>query len=206
LDAGTGELPIPIPVAGPENAKDASLSLISRAKAGDVAAFTEIVLLHERQVLHTAWRILGQRELAQDAAQEVFLKLYRHLHRLDDERSLSPWLYRITVNACRDAFRRLRRGRATSLEELGEQALIETAHVKTESAIQLDQQRGILFRALKTLPEKERAALVLRDIEGLTTSEVASILGCLEVTVRSQVSRARVKIKRFIERLEKGRA
>src|SRR5260370_17673344 len=70
--------------------------------AGDLAAFEEIVRMHEKQVLNTAWRLLGRLEDAQDVAQEAFLRLYSNLKKLDDVRQVRPWLYRVTVNLCYD--------------------------------------------------------------------------------------------------------
>jgi RNA polymerase sigma-70 factor (ECF subfamily) len=170
---------------------DRSEDLIKLARAGDLAAFEQIILRHERQVLRTALRLLGRMEDAQDAAQEVFLRLYKHLRRFDDAREFAPWLYRVTVNVCRDIHRK--RPTTVPLEEMA-------GPVDAQQDAGLNEQRRIVSEALRTLPEKERAALVLRDIEGLPTSEVARILGSSEVTVRSQVSSARQRIRSFVER------
>lgn len=165
-----------------------------------LGTFEQILIAHERQVYLTALHLLGRREDAQDAAQEVFLRLHRHLHRLDGSRELSPWLYRVTVNVCRDLAReRLRHSGPPPADHLvgggpdphGEAGLAE--------------RRRLVSQALGTLPDKERAALVLRDIEGLTTREVARVVGSAEVTVRSQISSARRKIKTAIERFVGGR-
>jgi RNA polymerase sigma-70 factor, ECF subfamily len=164
--------------------------LLRLAKAGDAAAFEQILILHERRVLLTALRLLGRIEDAQDAAQEVFLRLHKYLRRFDDERAFSPWLYRMTVNVCRNIAARRKRDEGLSLDSAGLQAA---------ASPDLDEERRIVRLAMKRLPEKERAALVLRDIEGLPTAEVARALGSSEATVRSQVSSARLKIKRFVD-------
>jgi RNA polymerase sigma-70 factor (ECF subfamily) len=164
--------------------------LLSEAKRGDVSAFEQIMLRHERQVLRTALHLLGRMEDAQDAAQEVFLRVYKHLRRFDERRDFAPWLYRIAVNVCRDIARK--RGREATLDE-------SARAVQSADSAQAEQRR-MLMRALQELPAKERAALVLRDLEGLTTAEVATILGSSESTVRSQISTARVKIRKFIDR------
>ena len=170
--------------------------LIERAHNGDLTAFEEIVRLHERQVLGTALGFLGHLEDAQDAAQEVFLKLYRHLKRLEDIRELRAWLYRVTANVCHD-LRRTRRRWPT--EELSGQEPSGGAG-NPEQVWQLEERKQVVERALKRLPEKERAAVVLRDVEGLSTREVAEILGSSETTVRSQICSARMKMKQFTDR------
>jgi RNA polymerase sigma-70 factor (ECF subfamily) len=179
------------------------ICLLSRAKAGDAEAFEEIMIQHERQVLMTALRLLGHLEDAQDAAQEVFLRLYKYLHRFDETRELSTWLYRMTVNVCRDMARKRPKTAVLSLEEIVVQEIPDP--VDSDEMINLTAQRRIVAEGLKTLPEKERAALVLRDIEGLSTKEVARALGSSEMTVRSQVSRARVKVKRFVDQFLRNR-
>jgi len=83
--------------------------LVKDAQAGDEASFERIVILHERLVLRVAQRLLLNREDAKDAAQEVFIRLHRTLGRFDEEKDLGPWLYRLTVNICRDHWRRSKR-------------------------------------------------------------------------------------------------
>lgn len=172
--------------------------LLSKAMTGDSASFERIMKLHERQVYRTALRILGVSQDAQDASQEVFFRLYKHLSRFDPSRPLFPWLYRVTVNVCND-IRRKRPAVATLTFDIADRPASET---DDESAA--DEQRRIMALALTTLSEKERSAIVLRDIEGLTTLQVAEILGSSETTVRSHICRARIKLKecrdRFLRR------
>jgi RNA polymerase sigma-70 factor (ECF subfamily) len=173
-----------------------SAGLLERAKTGDLEAFDDVMRMHEKQVLGTALRLLGNVEDAQDAAQETFLRLYKSLNRLPDIEQIKSWLYRVTVNVCNDMHRQRRR-RAweplTGPEPASSQPDPELAWVH--------QERGHLVKmALKTLPEKERAAVVLRDMQGLSTREVAGILGSSEVTVRSQICVARAKLKKFTDR------
>src|SRR5579864_5052818 len=85
--------------------------LLERAKGGDLDAFDRLMRMHERQVLTTALRLLGNMEDAQDAAQETFLRLYKSLNRLPDLLEIKSWLYRVTVNVCNDAHRKRRRNR-----------------------------------------------------------------------------------------------
>lgn len=162
------------------------------AQSGDLAAFERLVRSYERRVFLTALRLLGNRADAEDAAQEVFLRLHRFLRRIDPSRDPGPWIYRITVNVCRDVVRA--RPPVGDPEE-------PAAPGSTEEDIGREERRGLVARALGSLPPKQRAALVLRDIEGLSTREVAEALGSSEATVRSQVSAARLRVKEFVERM-----
>jgi len=171
---------------------------------GDSAAFEQIILRYETRVMNMAARLLGARDDAGDVAQEVFLRAFKYLHRLDLQKPLEPWLMRITVNVCRDAARKRQRRWDTF-------AAIEVPETIDESPGPYDglarkQELHILQRALDSLPEKERLAIVLRDVEGLSTAEVAAILQSSETTVRSQVSRGRVRLKATIDRLMGGEA
>ncbi len=150
-------------------------------------------------VLRTALRLLGRSDQAQDAAQEAFLRLYRHLGRFDESRELGPWLYRVVVNVCRDMLRRSRSPRLLGLDTVSEAPDDRHGPKTLEAAVTLAERRSLVQAALLTLPMKEREAIVLRDIEGLSTSDVARILGSSEGTVRSQISTGRVKIKRYVE-------
>ncbi len=171
-----------------------SHELVIRARAGDLQCFDRIMILHQRQVLRTAWRILGNPEDAQDATQDVFLRLYKYLDRIDPERDLAPWLYRITVNVCKDIAKK--RPKTTELPDT-----LTVEDYNSERRLDVSAEIKVMSQALQTLPEKERAAIVLRDVEGLSTREVAEVLGSTETTVRSQISRARIKIKEFRNRI-----
>jgi RNA polymerase sigma-70 factor, ECF subfamily len=171
-----------------------------RENSGELAAFERIMSQNERRVLRVALRLLNNPQDAQDASQEVFLRLYKHLGNLDEAHGYEPWLYRVTVNVCRDMARGRRR--SVGLEALPEPpARGPDAYQDAERAQQLE----IMRCGLSCLGEKERAALVLRDVEGLSTREVAGILGSSEKTVRSQISTARVKLRDFTGRLLRRR-
>ncbi len=169
-------------------------ALVLNAKTGSRQAFDALVGRFESQVLRTAWRLLGNLEDARDASQEVFLRFYKYIDRFDGSRPLSPWLYRMTVNVCRDLAKKRAKQRFTSLEEERKEPVADTP-----SPADRAEKRQLVAEGLKTLTEKERAAVVLRDIEGLSTREVARALGTAEITVRSHISRARLKMKRFLE-------
>lgn len=179
--------------------------LIERARGGDAAAFEQIMICFERRVVGVAWRLLNDREDARDAAQEVFLRAYKYLRTFKEDQNFSGWLYRITVNVCRDLARKRKptgSDRFISYEAEFEEGFMETiaAPDDTESMAIEAQERVIVARALSTLSERERNAIVLRDMEGFSTAEVAELLGTRAVTVRSQIASARTKIKRYCDR------
>jgi RNA polymerase sigma-70 factor (ECF subfamily) len=172
---------------------------VERARRGDLAAFERLILAHERKVLRTAQALLGNREDARDAAQETFLRVFRYLDRFDARREFAPWLYRLVVNVCRDIQRK--RGVAgVDLSGVPQELLAERG--EQESRVDAADRDRMVRSALAVLTEKEREALVLRDIEGLPTAEVARVLGCMEVTVRSHVSRARLKLRSALAALQ----
>jgi RNA polymerase sigma-70 factor (ECF subfamily) len=195
------------PLVANSEAQTGLALLITRARSGDATAFEELMICTQHKVVATAWRMLGQREDARDAAQEVYLRVFKYLDRYDPAQDFHGWLYRITLNVCRDTARK-RRGRgaggdwfdAPEHEREPKQSQAD-AVAQVEAQTLLTQQRALVARALQTLPAKERAALVLRDLEGLSTEEVARILRSRPVTVRSQISSARAKIKLYCDRL-----
>ena len=174
--------------------------LIREAKAGDTSAFERIVVLHECLVLRVAQRLLLNGEDAKDAAQEVFLRLHRKLGRFEQEQDFAPWLYRMTVNICHDLRRRKK-------QEISLEGAMEAQDISpsAEESVLLRQQRQLVVAALESLSEREREVIVLRDLEGLSTAEVAAITGASEATVRSQICMGRVKIKNHVAaRLRRG--
>ncbi|HUB80180.1 MAG TPA: sigma-70 family RNA polymerase sigma factor [Bryobacteraceae bacterium] len=167
----------------------------ARARMGDLPAFDSVMRQHERLVLVTALRLLGNLEDAKDVSQEVFLRLYRNLHRVEAANNYQAWLYRVTVNLCHDIGRKRRP--SVAMEDMPE--LVSGAADPQQSLSGAERQR-LLQMSLRALSAKEREALVLRDLEGLSTEEVARALGSSEATVRSQISKARVKMHDFVER------
>jgi RNA polymerase sigma-70 factor (ECF subfamily) len=210
VKAGTCELaltPIDATAEARGPAEPETAEWVRRARTGDGKAFALLVGRYEHMVLRTGLRLLGRMDQAQDAAQETFLRMHRYLVRFDESRELGPWLYRVVVNVCRDLARHRAPANLVSLEEVRDtrQAGTRGGPEEIDGAVSMAEQRRLVQAALDTLPEKERAAVVLRDIEGLPTSDVAQILGSSEGTVRSQVCTARLKIKRFVEARERGR-
>ncbi|HNY40574.1 MAG TPA: sigma-70 family RNA polymerase sigma factor [Bryobacteraceae bacterium] len=156
---------------------------------GRASGFEDLLRANEKRVLRTAWRLLGSLEDAKDASQEVFLRLHKHFERLEPS-TIDAWIYRTTVNVCMDHHRRRR--------PVGDLEFDPPAPATQQSGMEEDERKRRLERAIRRLPEKERAALVLREIEGLETARVAEILGVAEVTVRSQVASAKAKLKEWL--------
>lgn len=179
---------------------DEARRLIEAAGRGDLEAFEALMRRHERRVAGLALRFLGHREDARDAAQEVFLRLFKNLHRLDPERPLEAWLVTVTVNVCRDTARR--HGRRSSLE--GEAPSLDRADpdptLDPERRLDGARRLDALRRSLDQLSDNERTALLLRDVEGLPSREVAAVLGTSVGTVRSHICHARLKLRRLLER------
>lgn len=190
---------VPEPLSEPrEDASDGSLAAtVVAAQQGDCGAMNALILANQQRVVSVALRLLSHHEDARDAAQEVFLRLFTHLHRFDATRPLGPWLYRVTVNVCRDLARRRRNRATTSLEadaETGRPHDLATS-AQQESHVAEGEERRWLTLALLHLTENERTVVVLRDVEGLSTEEVARVLGTRETTVRTHLCRGRLKLR-----------
>lgn len=150
---------------------------------------------HLRRIFVQIYRIVGNVADAQDLTQEAFIKALQHQEQLKDEQKAAHWLSRIATNTAIDFLRR--NGRATFCE------IDEAPESHSESPEQIllrTEQRNYLEDGLRLLSPRERAALVLRDVEGLPAEEVAAQLNCSKATVRSHIANARTKFRRYIER------
>ena len=166
--------------------------LIRAATAGDRRAFETLVVLKRERVVRTAYQVTGDLEDARDVAQWVFLRLWKVLPRFDPARRFDTWLYRITVNAAIDHLRS--RGPQGALQPLPDDpSLLEDAATsgQTERAFDLGELQKVFLKLAAQLAPRQRAAFVLREIEGLETAEVAKILGVRESTVRNHLHQAR---------------
>ncbi|HEX9160329.1 MAG TPA: sigma-70 family RNA polymerase sigma factor [Thermoanaerobaculia bacterium] len=172
------------------------LATIRAAKAGDHRAFEDLMIATQRNVANLSWRILGDAEEVKEAVQETFLRVFRHLNRYDEQRDFRGWLARITINVCRDLNRRRKKRRIfTPLDE----ALQHASPERVEDEAAARQEVALVARAIDALPERERLAIILRDVEGLSTEQVAEILGNAPPTVRVQLSKARAKVRAWVE-------
>ena len=175
--------------------------LIRKAKQGDMLAFEELILKHEKIVYNLALRMMNHSEDAMDISQEVFLKAYRSLANFDERSAFSTWLYRITHNTCIDEIRK-RKGKQTySLEEDLEsedgsmQRQVADDGDTPEESLMRKEQKSEILRALDTLSEEHKAAIILRDVKGMSYEEIAEILDLSLGTVKSRINRARNQLK-----------
>jgi RNA polymerase sigma-70 factor (ECF subfamily) len=177
--------------------------LIGRAASGDTAAFEQIMILSEQRVMALAWRMLGNDADARDACQEVFMRLYKYLGRFKQDQEFFAWVYQITLNVCRDMMKKRQQHNRhfTSLDDsgAGRAFAVLAQQDDAEEVFMQTEQRDLIARAMGTLSYKERATIVLRDVEGLPTDEVARIMKSSATTVRSQISSGRKKIRIFCE-------
>ena len=206
--SGASKMALAIEIQLPENAltrnQSALTLLVERAVAGDTAAFEQIMIHSQQRVMAMTWRMLGNEADARDASQEVFIRVYKYLGRFRQDQDFFAWLYQITVNVCRDSLkqRRHQTDRFRSLSGEADQEIpdVPSEQLDAEQTVIQSQRRALISQAIATLPYKEKAALVLRDIEGLSTEEVARILKSSSTTVRSQISSARRKIRDYCRR------
>jgi len=163
--------------------------LVEAARRGDHQAFGELVERYQRRLLRVILQFVQNRELAEDLAQEAFVKAYQRLDQFDPSRRFGPWLFRIGVNQALDHLRReKRRGWWSLFSESRQDRPPEPAVNDPRQALDLSQE---VERVLADLPENYRTVLVLRDMENMSTSEIAAILGRKEATVRWRLAEAR---------------
>jgi RNA polymerase sigma-70 factor (ECF subfamily) len=173
------------------HAGEITLSAIREFPGDERLSFDELMAAHRPRVLRTAYRLLGRMEDAQDVCQEAFLRLLKNLDTLDAQPQ--AWLYRVTVNLCYDHHRR----RPAIVDAEFEHP---DPAPRVDRVLELDERKRLLTAGLRRLSERERSCVVLRDIEGLPTGEVAAILGVEEITVRTHCARARAKLANYVRR------
>jgi RNA polymerase sigma-70 factor (ECF subfamily) len=171
------------PAVGGEVAPD----VLRRAKAGDAAAFTEVVRHYDHRLRALSYRLLGDRAAMDDALQEAYVKAFRALPDFREDAGLGTWLYQITYRACVDFQRREGRHRVAGDDETTPAIVHDPAATATA--------RTDLQRALAALPVDQRAAVLLVDAEGLDYEAAASVLGVAPGTIASRLSRARAALR-----------
>lgn len=185
---------------------------IRKAKQGDIAAFEELVLQHEKNVYNLAFRMMNHSEDARDISQEVFLKAYKNIGNFDERAAFSTWLYRITHNTCIDEMRRRKGKQSFSLEEELEnedgvmQRQIADAGSTPEEQLLKKEQKSEILQALDTLTEEHKMAVILRDVKGLSYEEIAEILELSLGTVKSRISRGRNQCKQEILKIRERKS
>jgi len=187
----TGQLRGPALPSKAVTVSDAELA--ARCQAGDVEAFEVLYHRHAARLFSVACRLTGSMDAAEDLLQEIFLLAHRKLGSFKGDAALGTWLYRLAINHCLD-FVRSRRARDGKLTETldGDSSFVPAARRETPIA------RIDLERAIARLPEGYREAFVLHDVEGFDHKEVARLLGIAEGTSKSQVFKARMKLRSML--------
>ncbi len=185
------------------NEADADWGRVARAQQGEVAAFEDLIAAHSARVFRMLTRVLGNAADAEEVAQETFLKAWRALAGFRGESRFSTWLYRIAIN---EANRRLAyeaRRHTLPIDDVADRVpdLAEGPAALAESA----ELEAFLERCIAELPPHYRAAVVLRDVEGLTNEEAAEALGLELRNFKSRLHRGRMAIRRRVEDFHLGR-
>ena len=190
-------------------AVDPDRELVTRAKAGDFAAFERLVARSERRIFATAFRIVGRREEAEEVVQDTFTSVIEHLREFREESRFYTWLMRIAVN---HALKRLRKNRrivnslaSADMTSDGHADLLRPQFIapwreNPAAAAERHELQELLAEALDELDEKYRSVFVLRDIEERPTAEVAELLGISEANVKVRLLRARLQLRERLTR------
>lgn len=170
------------------------IRLAERCREGDLAAFEELYRAHGHRIYAVAYRMLGHAADAEDLTQEVFLTAHRKLSSYRGDASLGTWLYRLAVNLCLDRVRSRARREDQRTDHLEDERTPGDGNGRRLDVVE----RIDLERAIRALPEACRAAFLLHDIEGFEHREVATLLGIAEGTSKSQVHKARRRLRRAL--------
>ncbi len=188
--------------------EEAETKLVERAQDGDRQAFQQLVENYQRKVYGVCMGMLKDPADSQDVSQEVFIKVYRYLDKFNFESSFYTWLYRITVNKCIDYIRKQKRKKEVDYDdgilredevEGDDDILPSRLGVHPDKVYGRKELRAKMLEALKTLSEKHRTILVLREVEGLSYQEMAEVLDISKGTVMSRLYHARRYFQEAVE-------
>ena len=171
------------------------IELIKRAKTGERNAFNELVCIHAEGVRNVIYRMCGDVQIAEDAAQETFIQAWLHLGSYRPHMPLRNWLYRIAVNAATDMLRKEKRILPNALEDL----LLSDPQPGPEAVFSQGERTTFIQKAVSALPDASRAVLVLREYEGLSYHEIADTLNIPVGTVMSRLNYARKVLRGLLE-------
>ena len=177
--------------------------LIAALKAGDAAAFKELVIQYQDRVYNTVLGILKSSEDAEDIAQEVFIEIYQHIHQFEQKAKLSTWIYRISLTKAWEFIRyKKRKKRFASLISLWngkEDGMIEAPDFHHPGVVMEEQEHArALFRAIAKLPENQQNAFILHKLEGLSYAEIGEVLQTSLSSVESLMHRAKMNLRKHL--------
>jgi RNA polymerase sigma-70 factor (ECF subfamily) len=180
--------------------------LVSRLRRRDERAFAELVRAYQDRVFNLTFRMLGNRQEAEDLAQEIFVSLHGALDGFRGDSRLSTWIFRVTRNHCLNRLKyltRRERGRSSELSQVPESSFSPSDDdVSPDEAIEAKERRLLVRKAMEALDEEHRVLVVLRDIEGLSYDEIAAITDQPEGTVKSRLHRARIALAEALAGVE----
>ena len=173
--------------------------LLRRARQGDPEAFENLLTPLEGRIWRICWHYTGERESASDCAQETMLKIWRSLDSYRGDCAFETWVYRIAANCCLDAMRKAKRDRSQSIEPLREAGFDPPdPEPGTEEKVIAADRRQRLREGIAQLPEEQREALILTQLEKIPYEEAAEQLGVSEGTVKSRVNRAKARLREIL--------
>jgi RNA polymerase sigma-70 factor, ECF subfamily len=176
--------------------------LVARSMGGDLDSFNQLVLRWERPIYALAYRVIGREEDARDVAQETFLRAFRALAGFKGQAKFSSWLYRITLNLCRDWIRRERRAPVAQAPEGVDLLELASTAEPAETVEDLVARRELgraVAKAMATLPDEQRTAIVLKEYHGLTFQEIADLLDCPLSTVKTRLYQGLTVLRKQLE-------
>ena len=183
-----------------------SEDLVRAILAGNDKAFDELVGLNKRFVFNLCYRLLGDYDEADDCAQEVFIKVYRSIDGFRFESGFRTWLYRIAVNTCKNRFRSLeyRMGQKKVRLDMNEDEDVKTIEIGNERqspslALRRKELGRLIQEAVNRLPDEQKLVVVLRDMEGRSYEEIIEITGLKLGTLKSKLSRARLRLRESLK-------
>lgn len=177
--------------------------LVARSRGGDTDSFNQLIVRWERPIYALAYRVIGREEEARDVCQEAFLRAFRALPGFKGEAKFSSWLYRITLNLCRDWIRRHRRAPVSQMPEGADPIELAAETGPVESIEDLAARRElttIVEEAMRLLPDEQRTAIVLKEYHGMTFQEIADLQGCPLSTVKTRLYQGLTVLRRELER------
>ena len=183
--------------------------LVARSRGGDLDSFNQLVLRWERPIYALAYRVIGREEDARDVAQETFLRAFRALSGFKGQAKFSSWLYRITLNLCRDWIRRERRTPIAQAPEGIDLVELAGEAVGTESVDELVSRKELgraVAKAMALLPDEQRTAIILKEYHGLTFQEIADLLDCPLSTVKTRLYQGLTVLRRQLQQADVERA
>lgn len=176
---------------------DEDFLLIEKFNNGEEAAFSKLVIKHKDKVRNLVFLTLGDSEFVDDISQDVFISIYHKLGEFRFQSKFTTWLYRITVNKCRDYLRKKRvRSIFVPIKETDKEPVVKSRSENLDIPY-------LVRNAINKLPEKLRAPLILRDIDGFSYKEIADQMNCEVGTVKSRIFRARESLKVLLEPYQK---